>query len=170
MRLRMAIVACLLAGCTGATASADPTATAACAEPELQTVQSGLHLVGDAEPPVPYSSTPPTSGWHRSGTAEAGVASEPLPEPDQVGLLEAGHVVITHGRLPASDRATLAAWVDGRDDVALTSYDALGDGEVVLAAWGVLQRCDGPDLDAAGRFADHYGGQEAGHGADPLPG
>lgn len=170
MRLRIAIVAYLLVACTGATASVEPTATASCETPELPPVQSGLHLVGEAQPPVPYSSTPPTSGWHRSGAARAGVAPEPLPEPVQVGLLEAGTVVVTHGELAAADRRALVAWTQERGDVALSAYDGLAAGSVAFTAWGVLQRCDAVDLEAAARFADHYGGEVAGHGAGGAQG
>ena len=128
-------------------------------------MQGGEHLIGDQEPPVPYSSTPPTSGWHASGTFAIAVQppDEPLSEAQQVSVLEAGGVVVTHAGLDDAELRELTEHVrehyDGR--VAVTSYDALDDGEVVFAGWGVLQRCDGVDLAALDAFVEAY--------ADPEP-
>ena len=60
-------------------------------------MQFGSHLIGDAEPPVPYSSTPPTSGWHASGGFQIVVqpTDQPLRESVQVSIEEAGDVVVT---------------------------------------------------------------------------
>lgn len=135
-----------------------PAATAQCEAAEVQTIQSGLHLIGDREPPVPYSSVPPTSGWHSSGPPPRGVASEPLTEPQQVAVLEAGGVVAAHGALPAGARSQLeqlAAQHEGT--LAVTAYDKLEDGQVVVTSWGVLQRCDGVDAGAIDTFVDAYG-------------
>jgi Protein of unknown function (DUF3105) len=123
-------------------------------------MQTGLHLIGDREPPVPYSSTPPTSGWHRSGVGGPGVAGEPLSEPVQVGLLEEGLVVVTHGALAADAESELSRFAAAHPEtVAVTPYAGLADGRVAAAGWGVLQRCDGVDVDALERFTAFYAGQ-----------
>ena len=132
-------------------------ATDRCSAPEFPEVQAGLHLIGDRQPPVPYSSTPPTSGWHRSGVAGPGIATQPLSEPVQVGLLEEGVVVITHGRLPDDQRAALAELAaEFPAEVAVTPYAPLEPGAVVAAGWGVLQRCDGVDKEALETFVGFY--------------
>jgi hypothetical protein len=150
--------------------AAEPTADPTCGEEEQPPPQAGSHLIGDAEPPVPYSSTPPTSGWHSSGALEVTVhdESDPLSEPEQVSVLEADGVVVTYRDLAEEDVAALEELVrtdyDGR--VAVTPYEALEPGQVALTAWGVLLRCEGLDLDAVRRFADAHTGEavEPGHG------
>jgi hypothetical protein len=135
-----------------------------CGPVEQPPLQAGSHLIGDAEPPVPFSSTPPTSGWHSSGALEVTVHGEddPLTEPEQVSVLEADGVVISYRDLPEDDIAALAAFVEdgyaGR--VAVTPYDAIDPGEVALTAWGHLQRCDGLDLDAVRAFVDTHASDE----------
>ena len=133
-----------------------------CGEAQHPDEQGGGHLLGDAAPPVPYSSTPPTSGWHASGNPDRGVHGEeaPLSEPEQVTILELGGIVITWNGLAAQERAELEGYVAANaEDVASTPYDKLGEGEVAVAGWGVLQRCRGVDLQAIEAFvAEHQGG------------
>lgn len=110
---------------------------------------------------MPYSSTPPTSGWHRSGVGGPGVATDVLSEPVQVGLLEEGLVVITHGEIDDAAHAALRDLArDHPSSVAVTPYGSLADGQVVAAGWGVLQRCDGVDTEALRRFVDFYADRE----------
>jgi hypothetical protein len=132
----------------------------ACGPVEEPPLQAGSHLIGDAEPPVPFSSTPPTSGWHASGALEVTVhgADDPLSEAEQVSILEADGAVITYRDLDDADVTALADLVgsgyDGR--VALTPYDALEPGTVALTSWGTLQRCDGLDLAAVRSFLEAH--------------
>ncbi|MGH8887630.1 MAG: DUF3105 domain-containing protein [Egibacteraceae bacterium] len=134
-----------------------------CAPEALPRQQFGSHLIGDRPPPVPYSSTPPTSGWHASGGFAIAVnpPNQPLSEPRQVSVLEAGGVVVAYHELSAVDRDRLETHVRERfpGRVAVTSYDKLGPGEVAFAAWGVLQRCDGLDLDVLDAFVTAHGAQ-----------
>jgi hypothetical protein len=157
-RAVLAVLAFLLWGCTGDGAAAGPTDL--CTDVETPPIQSGSHLIGDADPPVPYSSTPPTSGWHTSGGVEVGVRgpSEALTEPQQVSALEAGAAVVTHRGLPLDEINLLEETVtrDYPGRVAVTPYDGLADGEVAFTAWGALQRCEGLDLDALAAFVDTY--------------
>jgi hypothetical protein len=149
--------------------TAAPTEAEACAEEERPPLQAGSHLIGDAEPPQPYSSTPPTSGWHSSGALDVTIhdGGDPLSEPEQVSVLEADGVVVTYRDLPDDGVAALEQLVrddyDGR--IAVTPYDELEPGEVALTAWGVLQRCARLELDSVRAFAEaHLGdGVTPGH-------
>lgn len=155
----LALAACEEAPAT-AVASEGPTATAACGAVQTFPVQGEGHLVGNQEPPVPYNSTPPTSGWHASRDVPIVVTDEaqPLSEPEQVTVLELGGVVVAHGDLPDADRAALERLVteNYQGQAALTAYDRLDAGEVALTAWTVLQRCDAVDVGAVEGFVEFY--------------
>jgi hypothetical protein len=148
----------------------EPTAeAAACGDVQTVPVQGGEHLIGDQEPPVPYTTTPPTSGWHTSGAFQIEVFEEPISEPQQVSVLEAGAVVVSHHELDDADRQSIEDLVrddfDGR--AAVTPYDALEPGQVALTAWATLQLCEGVDLDAIAAFIDEHADEqpdEPGHG------
>jgi len=148
-----------------ASASTPTSVTApTCARIERPRLQSGSHLLRGQKPPVPYSSHPPTSGWHASGHVDVDVYDEddPLGEPAQVSVLEAEGVVVTYGTLPDAQVARLAGHVRDRypGRVAVTPYRRLDDGEVVFTAWGVLQRCVGVDLTALDRFVGRFAADE----------
>ena len=154
----MALLA-LVPAC-GQDAAGAPAATARCGAVMFPQVQFGSHLIGDAAPPVPYSSTPPTSGWHQSGLPPVGIFTDPVPEVRQVSALEAGGVVVTHNGLDPQHVAALVAHVREagiEDEVVVTPYPDIDPGEVVLASWGALQRCDGLDLDALDTYVAAYG-------------
>ena len=157
-------------GAAPSTSSEGATRAPACASIERPPQQSGSHLLGDQKPPVPYSSHPPTSGWHASGHVDVDVrdGDDPLNEPAQVSVLEAGGVVVTYGTVPDAQVARLARRVRERHAgrVAMTPYRRLDDGEVAFTAWGVLQRCEGVDLTALDRFVRRFaadGPIEPGH-------
>lgn len=136
-------------------------AQATCETETAETAQSGGHLLGDAAPPVAYSSTPPTSGWHASGSPRFGVhtVDEGLSESEQVTVLEVGGVVVTWNGLDDSQQQKLAALIEAQPKLLASSpYDALADGEVVFAAWGVLQRCQGVNPEALQAFVDRHAG------------
>ncbi|MGH8901220.1 MAG: DUF3105 domain-containing protein [Egibacteraceae bacterium] len=139
-----------------------------CEPEELPRQQFGSHLIGDRPPPVPYSSTPPTSGWHASGRLAIAInpPDRPLPEPQQVSILEAGGVVVTYRQLSELDRRRLETHVRDRfpGRVAVTSYDKLEPGRVAFTAWGVLQRCDVLDLAVLDNFVAAHA---AAHAAIP---
>lgn len=119
---------------------------------------------------MPYSSRPPTSGWHASGHVDVDVRDrdDPLGEPAQVSVLEDGGVVVTYGTLSDAQVARLARRVRGRHAgrAAMTPYQRLDEGEVAFTAWGVLQRCEGVDIAALDRFIRRFadgGPVEPGH-------
>lgn len=166
-RARLAAVAGAVA-LTAACGGQEPTPSVAgaggdCGEITNPPPEDGGHLLGDQEPPVPYRSVPPTSGWHTSGRTPATVrsADEPLSEPRQVSVLEAGGVVVTYRGLSAEERAALERHVRDRHGgtVAVTPYDELEPGEVAFTAWGVRQRCAGVDTEALDAFVDAHAGQ-----------
>lgn len=152
-------VAVALAACSSAGAAPSPTER--CGAVETFPVQGGGHLIGDQQPPVGYNSTPPTSGWHSSNAIQIGPFDDPLPEPDQVSILEVRGIVVTHGELGDGERAALQDEARRfRGQVATTPFSELGPGEVVLAGWGALQRCDGVDPAAIGPFVEAYAVEE----------
>lgn len=131
----------VLAGCT--TAGGDPLAAADCDPLERPRLQQGSHLLGDQAPPVPYSSSPPTSGWHSSGRPlDPGTYLDEVSGPQQVRVLEQGGVVLAHDpALPDEALDALQRLPDQVDGVVVTPH-AAAEAPVTLTAWGVLQRCD----------------------------
>ncbi len=154
------LLAGAVAGCSGggATPGAGVVATAQCEALEAQRVQTGSHLLDpDGEPPVPYTSSPPTSGWHALGLPPVEAYAEPISDPAQVSILEGGAVIAAYAGLGDGDVAeleSLAREFSGR--LATTPYPALDDGEVVLTTWGALQRCDGLDPEAVRTFVTAF--------------
>lgn len=144
----------------------NPTAdgTDACDPVQTVAIQSGQHLLGDQDPPVPYSSTPPTSGWHRSGAPDVSVREpdDPMSEPEQVSVLEIGAVVVTYRDISEADRQQIVDVVaEGfTRRVAVTSYDKLEPGEVAMTGWGVLQRCAELDVEALRNFIRSYSDEQ----------
>ena len=160
--LRVLVLLTVLAGCTDdeppVASTEAPPATADCDAVETIPIQGEGHLVGNQDPPVPYNSTPPTSGWHTSGGVAIEVASEPLTEPEQVTVLELGGVVVAHNGLDDAERTRLEDLLTETfpGEVAATEYDELAEGEVALTGWGKLQRCDALDLEAVEAFIVAY--------------
>lgn len=134
----------------------DTADTDVCGPVEEPPRQSGSHLLGDQQPPVAYSSTPPTSGWHASGAFDITVQppDDPLPEPQQVSVLEAGGVVVAYRDIGDEQRTRLEQHVRAHHEgtVAVTPYEELEPGHVAFTAWGTLQRCEGVDLAALDAF------------------
>lgn len=147
----------------GSAGAEAPVATASCAEVELPPVQFGSHLLGDAQPPTPYSSTPASSGWHQSGPPPLGVFDEPLPEPAIVSALEVGAVGILHDGLSSSELQSLTDHVEQQgygSRTTITPYPDLPEGRLTLVAWGVVQRCTDVDGLALDRFVGAYAADE----------
>lgn len=121
------------------------------------------HVVPGTE--VDYRFHPPTSGWHVPWNGEAGVHEEPLGEPEQVGALEVGLVVLQYSdEVDDEAVARLEEVAAERDDVIVTRAAGPIDGDqpVAFTAWGVRQRCTGVDTDAARRFVTNHAGQGPG--------
>ena len=170
--LVVALIGCALAAACGggdaaetATEATGSGATTVCGPVETIPIQGEGHLVGDQDPPVPYNSTPPTSGWHTSGDVAFAVygPDAALREPEQVTVLELGGVVVTYNGLAEADVAALRDLVSGEHagKAALTPYDRLEEGQVALTGWGKLQVCDGVDPGAISAFVQAHA-QDAG--------
>jgi hypothetical protein len=135
-----------------------------CGPEQHPALQSGGHLLPGEDAPVPYSSTPPTSGWHASRHPDRGVHEAPLSEPEQVSVLEDGGVVLAWTALPAAERERLEEFAaQHAETVASTPYDELGAGQVAMTAWGVLRVCDGVDLAMIETFVAEHAGAGAPH-------
>lgn len=161
----LAALALVLAACGAQPAPVgEAVTTAACDPVEFPAPQPGGHLIGDQEPPVAYSSVPPTSGWHTSGAFSIAVhgPDDPLPEPRQVSVLEAGGVVVAYHDLDEETRTELEEHVRERhpERVAVTPYDRLEPGQVAFTAWQTLQRCEGLDLAELDAFVAEHASAE----------
>lgn len=154
--------ALIVAGC------ATRSTSIACAPVEHPELQGGSHLVAGTEPPVPYSSTPGTSGWHAAGRPPSGVfVDEGLSEPDIVAALEAGEVVVAYdaGAVEEQDVDRLERLADelaGR--LTVTRFDDDMGAPVVLNAWATRQPCTGVDEEAIRQFVARFGDGGEGHG------
>ncbi len=154
-RLALLAVGAVLAGC--ATTGGDPSAAADCDPVERPQLQEGSHLLGDQEPPVPYSSSPPTSGWHSSGRPlDAGTYLEEVSGPQQVRVLEQGGIVVAYDpTLPAATVEEVQRLPEEVDGLVVTPY-AAATSPVTLTAWGVLQRCDAVTVADVAAFRDEH--------------
>lgn len=159
-------VATLLAGACSDGAEVTEVVCGPVEHPELQ---GGGHLLGDAEPPVPYSSTPGTSGFHAAGAPPEGIYAEddPLTEPAIVLSLETGQVVAAYDPEELSD-----AEVSELEDLAsgplagqltVTPFDGDMRAPLTLNAWGTRRPCSAVDRDTVRGFVDRFGGSGPDH-------
>ncbi len=122
-----------------------------CLDEERPRLQEGSHLLGDTAPPVPYSSVPPSSGWHRSGQPSLGVLTDPATDPVLVSALEAGHVVVAYDPMRVEqatvDRLAELAQGDFVDRLTVAPYTTAMASPLAVVGWGVIRRCD--ELDEA---------------------
>ena len=140
-----------------------PPDSGACQAVERPEEQSGSHLIGDATPPVAYSSTPGTSGWHAGGAPPQGVfgADDALTEPQIVSALESGQVVIAYDPddVTTDDIARLEELATGRFEgqVTVTPFDGDMGAAIVLNGWAVRQACSALDEAALADFVATFG-------------
>ncbi len=156
--LLLVVVAACAPGNDSGQPAAAADATATCDAPVTPPLQSGSHIIGNRPPPVAYSSTPPTSGWHASGKVDVAVRTDdPYTEPEQVSVLEGGAVVVSYNGLGRDERRRLDELAGQYpQQIAVTPYAQLEPGEVALTGYGVLQRCDGLDVEAIRAFTATY--------------
>lgn len=164
-----AVVVVALGACTSQTATSTPAPTptgtssttaassgpGGCAAVEYPTVQLSSHMVGDAEPPGPFSSVPPTSGWHTTSVLAAGLAAQPLRDAEIVSALENGIVVLAIASDiddPADPDVLDDLVAQFPDRLLVTTYDTPMQTAVALLTWGRLQRCDTVDPGAVTTF------------------
>ncbi|MFN0092452.1 MAG: DUF3105 domain-containing protein [Acidimicrobiales bacterium] len=118
---------------------------------------SGHVLPGGAAPS--YLTEPPTSGPHQPVPSAGRAYEEPLSRPVQVGLLEAGGVLLQHRGLAPDAAAELAELAGGLVTVA-PNPDL--DSAVVATAWRRIQRCERVERAELERFVARYAGQGPG--------
>ena len=104
-------------------------------------------LPGAAEPT--YATDPPTSGPHTPGAPPQGALTEPLPRPAQVGVLEAGDVLLQYRDLSDRELQDLTQLVT--DKVIVAPNPALPT-RVVATAWLFKQTCSAVDAAALRGF------------------
>lgn len=124
---------------------------------------SAAHVLPGAEEPT-YLTDPPTSGPHAPTVPVGGVRDEPLGRAEQVGLLEAGVVLLQHDPdLAPADLADLTGLAD--PDGVLVAPNPDLPAPVVATAWTRKLLCasvgDG-GLDALAAFAETQAGQAPG--------
>lgn len=150
-------VATLLVGACG------DGAEVACGPVEQPELQGGGHLLGDTEPPVPYSSTPGTSGFHAAGAPPEGVygGDDALSEPAIVLSLESGQIVAAYDpdELPDAEVTELEDLATGplAGRLTVTPFDGDMGASLTLNAWGERQPCSTVDADAVRGFVERVG-------------
>ncbi len=111
---------------------------------------SSQHVLPGAVEPI-YFTDPPTSGPHTAGPAFTGVLDTTLDRPVQIGVMEAGGVIIHHNGLTDEEAALLVPLTE-TESVSLMSNDVLEPGQVVATAWLHKITCDGADPEAISEF------------------
>jgi hypothetical protein len=155
----LALTALAAAGCGGSGSSG------ACGPIRREALdkQFLVHVFGDAK--VRYTSNPPTSGPHQPTPPVTGVQAEAIPKPVQVGLLEAGDVLLQHRPdLPAAQRTELEA-LAGPGVVVAPAADL--PAAVVATAWVYKRSCSSVDTAALRDFVEARKGK--GPGSAPAP-
>lgn len=123
--------------------------------------QSARHVIPGTEEPV-YKTNPPTSGPHQTTSRPEGVLREPIPKPQQVGLLETGTVILQHRGLSPDDIAGLEGLASADDVVVAPAPDL--PAPIVATAWTFKQVCQRFDAGTMSAFiAAHAGKVGEGH-------
>ncbi len=149
------VVVATAAGCGGGSG-----ASSACGPDRREALDpsSASHVLGSGDD-VEYLTDPPTSGPHAPGRPLSGVLDEPLGPAEQVGVLEAGGILLQHRDLAADDLAELSALAG--DGVAVVPNADLPE-PVVATAWLFKQTCDAVDADALRAFVEEHLGEGPG--------
>jgi hypothetical protein len=162
---RLLVAALLFGGaaCGGGQSDLD-TPAQGCGEPfqERLDPDSLVHIFPDADEPA-FSTDPPTSGPHGPAAASDGVRTEPLRRSEQVGLLEAGVVLVQHDGLGDDDLR--AVEVLGGEDLVLVAPNADLPSPVVVTAWTYKLLCasvDDPAVATITAFAEEHRHQSPG--------
>jgi hypothetical protein len=131
--------------------------SATCSDIQSFPTQSRDHIQpGEAHPP--YSSNPPTSGWHWANPQDWGIYTVPQVQEQLVHNLEHGGIVVQYNDLPAADAQQLTSLVQSDSyHMILAPYPGLPSGvRVALTAWNHLQTCTGVDANAIKGFTNAF--------------
>ena len=120
---------------------------------------------------VVYNSAPPASGDHWSSPQRCGFFDDPVPDERIVHNLEHSNIVISYNLPNPADVESLKDYYNNMDEgwrnhfTVARPYDQIGEGQVGLSAWGVIDVMDGVDPDRITRFYEHYVGRLGPEGA-----
>ncbi len=151
------VVTGALVGCSSSSSSS------ACGTARQEALDPGYlqHVLPGRGVPPRYLTDPPTSGPHQPAPPVSGTVDQPLGAPIQVGLLEAGKVLIQHRGLGAADVGRLDRLAG--TDVVVAPADHLPPGSTVVAtAWRWKLTCSGFDPTALRRFTAAHAGKSPG--------
>jgi len=125
---------------------------------ERPLLQPPTHIQpGESHPP--YSSVPPTSGWHYATTAPWGISQTPIAEEIQVHNLEHGGVIIQYNTRDRDLVQRLEELARKQADypcyLIVAPYPNMGSA-IALTAWGVVLYLQQYDETAIQEFIDAY--------------
>lgn len=127
-----------------------------------QELTSAAHVPVDEN--VNYISFPPTSGnhWPPGNQARCGFYRDGLEDERAVHNLEHGNIIVSYN---LSDAGQIKQLRDAVEDIGLANtwgitrfYDKIPQGQVALAAWGVLDVMDGVEAERIKSFFEAYSG------------
>jgi hypothetical protein len=130
---------------------------ATCGDIQTFPTLSRDHIAPNQSHP-PYSSNPPTSGWHWANPQDWGIYTTPQVQEQLVHNLEHGGIVVQYNNLSSTDTQHLTDLVQ-RDSyhMVLAPYPGLPDGvRVALTAWDHLQTCAGVDDNTIQGFTNAF--------------
>ncbi len=131
--------------------------TGTCGTVQSFAVQGRDHIArGESHPP--YSSNPPTSGWHWDTPLDWRVYTVQQVQEQLVHNLEHGGIVIQYKNLSGDELQRVTDLVR-RDNyhTILAPYPGLpGDNKIALTAWTKLQYCSGVDENAIRAFTNAF--------------
>jgi hypothetical protein len=137
-----------------------PLAEAGCSGVESPTIQ-GSRIVNPEEKHVAYSSKPPTSGPHYLGPLDPAIYWIPNDPEAVVSNLAVGDVAVWHTGLTPDQQTELKGLfvlLHSEDILATAGDDLELEDEIVLTAWGKLQRCNRLSGEAIADFFQRYRG------------
>ena len=109
------------------------------------------------EEPVPYNSSPPTSGRHFLTTVVWGIYGQPVSEYQVVTNLARGGIVIQWGMdVPAAEVRRAQAFITRDGTAMIGAPNALLGDKIALTAWTRLAECTRWNLAAAKLFRDTF--------------
>lgn len=122
-------------------------------------METAVHRDGST---ISYNTVPPASGDHYSTQAQCRFYGEEVRDEEVVHNLEHGHVVVSYNLSETEDIERLREIhnnLEFNENWLVTRrYSKIGEGEMALAAWGVLDRFDGVDEERIRRFYNTYRG------------
>lgn len=157
----LATVAIALSGVltpsTAAPASSPVAVTGSCSAVQSFPTLNQDHIQPD-QPHPPYSSNPPTSGWHWDNAQEWGIYTTPQVQEQLVHNLEHGGIIIQYNNLTAGEVQQLADLVkQDSHHMILAPYPGLpSDVKIALTAWNHLQTCIGVNENAVKAFVNAF--------------